>query len=239
MIQRDVFFKALQQHLRIEAANAFQYFGSMVGDQVERLAMADDVSAPTTSPLEESTPAWRAFSALFEYGVHGIVGDSGSPLAEDFYDQFAADTRGVDLLPEPVHRVYMLSTARHVLDGGEREYSSEVDIPPGYLTVAEVALLADMDVGSVRNAMSRKLADPLQGEQQGNRTFVPVPEARRWLAGRKGFTPTKGCAESRLDEAVSISLSRDIAHKVHVAAQAAGLSVEQFIARHVAKGDLA
>lgn len=237
MIQQDVFFRALRQHLRCEAANALQHFGSMVGTQIEHLAISDDASA-SSSLLEQSTPAWREFSALFNYAVHGIGGKSGSPLTGDFYDRFAADVRAVDLLPEPIQHVYMLSTARHVLDGGEREYASEVDVPSGYLTVQEVAMLADMDIGSVRNAMNRKLADPLQGEQRGSRTFIPVPEGRRWLAGRKGFTPTKGSPESCLDDAVPFSLSRRTAQQLHISAQAAGLTVEQFIARCLAKGDL-
>jgi len=77
-----------------------------------------------------------------------------------------------------------LVEARACLDGGQ-----DRDEP-------QVALLADMSERSVRNALSlegpaglrSKRADARDGEK---RTLIENQEAKRWLAGRRSFRPTK------------------------------------------------
>lgn len=53
------------------------------------------------------------------------------------------------------------------------------------LSVREVALLAGMSEGAVRNAISTK---DLVSIKQGKSTVIERDEAYRWLLGRKGFT---------------------------------------------------
>jgi hypothetical protein len=77
-----------------------------------------------------------------------------------------------------------LVEARACLEGGQ-----DRDVP-------QVALLAEMSERSVRNALSldgpaglrSKRADARDGEK---RTLIENQEAKRWLAGRRGFRPTK------------------------------------------------
>ena len=48
-----------------------------------------------------------------------------------------------------------------------------------------------MDERSVRNAANPKLPNHLMTEPVGRRSLVRPKEARRWLALRKGFIPTR------------------------------------------------
>lgn len=63
--------------------------------------------------------------------------------------------------------------------------------PSGYLTIRQVALLANMDEKSVRNATYEKSDDRLRTSIRGGRAYVEVIEARRWLARRRGYRATQ------------------------------------------------
>jgi len=75
-------------------------------------------------------------------------------------------------------RITEVSSARSRLDDDQ------------YLTFAEVALLANMDEKSVRNAANPKGKDPLKTVNEGSRTYVEPKEALAWLSRRRGFKPT-------------------------------------------------
>lgn len=61
-----------------------------------------------------------------------------------------------------------------------------------HFSLFEIALLAGMGtIRSVRNATYDK-KDPLKVIKEGNKVFVEISEARRWLKERRGFVPTKG-----------------------------------------------
>lgn len=84
------------------------------------------------------------------------------------------------------------AVARHVLYGGERyttpeEFGGVSDC----LSFSDVALLADMDEKSVRNAANPKNKDPLITTVNGKRTWITPADALNWLSKRRGFTPTQ------------------------------------------------
>lgn len=61
-----------------------------------------------------------------------------------------------------------------------------------HFSLFEIALLAGMStIRSVRNATYDK-KDSLKTIKEGNKVFVELSEARRWLKERRGFVPTKG-----------------------------------------------
>ena len=226
--------RAVRSWLWNEAANAQLLFGSTIGSGLEPL-VAQDSEREEFLALVAPTPGWREFMTVYEYAYNGIE-DNGPLLQADFYDQFFGSHRDLPRLlslPEPILDVLYLAQARQVLDGGPREVTvsrEELDIPSGQLAVAEVAVLADIDTRSVRNAMNAKLPDPLVGQPFGKRVFIPVEEARRWLAGRKGFRPTtKSAATAPVP--VSITLTGVLANQLLHAADLAGLSVEAFLER--------
>lgn len=179
---------------------------------------------------------------MYEYGVEGRVfdglGDGDGSLDPDAQDAmlFLTGLHGLtpfleeDEVPVPhkAIRAVEMACTRHVLDGGERFYSIDEDAQwSDCLSIAEIALLADMDVKSVRNATSEKAADRLHTQLTGKRSQVPLEEARRWLAGRKGFVPSSKTPGSTAS--LSLSVSAGTFGLIQAQAQANGMDVETLI----------
>jgi len=170
------------------------------------------ITGSTDNATIKESPLWNAVGEMYDYGVSGIpngplgpgsIIDGAHARAEMFF-------RSIDTLPMKIYldacdnappRLAICAVesavARTVLDGGDRHTDYGTDVhglgkgDGGYLTLAEVALLANMDERSVRNAANPKLADPLKTTPIGKRSLVSVEEANRWLVGRKGFIPTR------------------------------------------------
>ncbi len=88
-------------------------------------------------------------------------------------------------LPSAMSDVLDAACARAAIDGHEEVWTQE-------LSPRQLALLADMTEGAVRNAMSQKGAAGLTAIPGAKPVRVALDEARRWLSGRRGFraTPT-------------------------------------------------
>lgn len=141
--------------------------------------------AKSTDDAELLSHRWKSFANLVlaaRYGIeffspHVNDEDVGVPiLLEQLFfhailrSQLDQDTlKGVeeDLLPTPLHC--------------ERA---------GYLNLKEIAVLAQMQEKSVRNATQPNAQDRLHTRKEGTRTVVDSHEALRWLKGRRNFKPT-------------------------------------------------
>lgn len=152
---------------------------------------------------------WRLTEVLldmYDYGIHGIRSVAAQTWA-DFATDVEAFLLGMQYFPllqeteikvdmERIWYVYNLATARWKLDdndGASDVFSDNQEghaILWGVLTLGEVALLAGMDEKSVRNAANPKHKNALKTVSQGNRTYVTTADARAWLTGRRGFTPS-------------------------------------------------
>lgn len=186
-------------------------FLALFGQQVEKIYGVSAGAWLTKASLEDS-PIYRGVNAMYDYGICGIPCQDLSPGS--FLDGLYAHTEKFvcsmdstsmqnylaendNASPKMAKRAVQAAVARLVLDGGERTTDYAVDeFGPGkgdfgYLTIPEIALLADMDERSVRNGANPKLADPLKAVQIGKRSLVEPKEAQRWLAGRKGFVATR------------------------------------------------
>lgn len=75
------------------------------------------------------------------------------------------------------------ASARAAIDGQEGTWS-------GDLSIRQVALLADITEGAVRNALSQTGAASLTAVPGAKPVRISVDEARRWLPGRRGYLPT-------------------------------------------------
>lgn len=153
----------------------------------------------------EGSSLWMTVLRMYDYGIQGIrpangIADVDGPEAdaEMFFLALKGEWMKLYLEEDEVRwpkwsmRTVQTAIARMVLDGGQRyTVAGDDGAPSGYLTISEVALLADMDERSVRNAANPKLPEPLVTKNFGRRTLVDILDARRWLAGRKGFVPTK------------------------------------------------
>lgn len=202
---------------------------------------------PNVEYLRES-PLWRTLDAMYDYGVLGKRTDEVRDLGgKSSVDGSFADVelflRGLDglemyfeeddyRLPKLCRQTVRLAVARCVLDGGDR-YTDYEDAPPFSLSFAELALLADMDERSVRNAANPKVPDALKPETVGKRSVVPIEEARRWLAGRKGFVPTTDAGGAEV-EMVSLFLPAEVVKQITAQASASGYTVPGYIRAHLA-----
>jgi hypothetical protein len=142
---------------------------------------------------------------LYEYGINARwdVNENWDNLSTDA----AAFLHGVQDFPLfhelcrdidttlSVHTL-QLAGARWALDGGEAsgmQFEDGFEAAHGYgeLTVTQIALLANMDEKSVRNAANPKNKEPLVTRNVGTRTVVDADNAKEWLAKRRGFKVTE------------------------------------------------
>jgi len=154
------------------------------------------------------------FGQLYDYGVLGLHQADMEPIEEATRPAFAAawlyDVSGSDLiwethngeLPEPrlARTTVDLAQARAVLDNfsGAPRFIRRAALADGLwpdsdlLTFYEVALLADMDERSVRNAASKPDSGlTTVASDDGRKSFIKADVARAWLKGRRGFVPTR------------------------------------------------
>jgi hypothetical protein len=214
-----------------------------------------DVESATAQQCDfERTYLWSAVSAMYDYGCAGI--DSGQfgagPLegghadAELFINCLPA-LQGLlvedhTLLPERVIRAVRTAVARHILEGGkhyaDHEASDLDDIAVDHLSINEVALLADMDERSVRNACNPKTPGALQTVAFGKRTMVTRQAAKLWLQGRKGYVPlSKGMpprtSAPNATQQIRVELPTALAEQVRASAAARGLSLDAYLVQQL------
>lgn len=212
---------------KIQMQEELSVFLTLFGEQLATLYGA---SAPAwaTKDAVQTSPIWEAVNEMYDYGVNGLPvpvkpGSTGSAIGRHI--EVERFLHALNTLPMKLYldgkentppRLSILAAqcaaARLVLDGADRrtDYATDEFGPGsgdfGYLTLAEVALLADMDERSVRNAANPKLPNSLMTEPVGRRSLVRPEEARRWLGSRKGFVPTKVIDEGDEDRPPSFDL---------------------------------
>ena len=201
---------------------------------------------PTAAKLDDAW-LWQAVLTMYDYGIGAMAhpsfgkdGDVGNMYGEAELFLLGLSSLELFLEEDDVRwpRLARLTTraaiARHVLDGGERYIVREDDEMSGYLSFAELALLADMDERSVRNAANPKLADALVTKNFGRRSMIHVDDARKWLVGRKGFIPTQGVSAEPVSEGTrwsELSLPYPLVSRINEQAEAAGIPSWELLER--------
>lgn len=135
-------------------------------------------------------------------------------------------------IPRFAQKALRICAARLLLDAGQRMLAENEEANFGLMTFAEVALLADMDEKSVRNAAYANDASRLITTKSGKNVRVSLEEARKWLSGRKGFVPTS-TSIAQPEPPVQIAVKPATYERLVAAAAAANVSVEEFINRSV------
>lgn len=183
---------------------------------------------------------------MYDYGISGLLpkGMDKKLFLNPDTELFLQGIQSLKLyfseddVPMPMLSLRAVQTAlaRYVLEGGCR-YTDDVstDGIGDYLTLMEIALLADMDERSVRNAANPKLPGALKTETIGKRSVVSIEEAERWLAGRKGFVPTQKPESQEQVKTTEILLPASTAELLQTNAQKAGLSVAEFIEQRLSQ----
>lgn len=232
-------------------------FLTLAGKQIAYMYGASECEWTEEESVKRS-PIWEGVSEMYDYGVMGVpTGDlvPGAIIngAHAHIEMFlrAMDTPCMKVYLEQCGnappRLTMLAVqsavARMVLDGGDRFTdfgAGEFGVGNGdlgYLTLSEVALLANMDERSVRNAANPKLPDPLKTAQVGKRSLVNPEEARRWLSGRKGFIPTKKHEEAvpQRPKEFDLEVSEELVAIIEQQAKKAGVSFEAYFKKVLIK----
>lgn len=232
-----------------EVLHELGFFMEEFSKSVQR--MYGDAVQFSSAKAFQSSHLWRAVEAACDFGLHGI--ESQLTHAEGgVYEELADAELFVTAMCTPQMELYLqedegsppskvllaiqLAVARIVLEGGSR-YTDLYTLdggPPAFdcLTIREIALLADMDERSVRNAANPAAANPLKTISVGKRTMVEVEEARRWLAGRKGFVPTRREGEPAKEPATeTLRIDAALAERLKAQAAASGLSLDELVAK--------
>ena len=92
--------------------------------------------------------------------------------------------------------------ARIVLNGGERcslEDNTTPYEPDNGLTLREIAILADLDERTIRNATSKNSTNRLETFMYGSGVYVSREVALAWLATKRGFVATRIGDETHLE----------------------------------------
>lgn len=136
---------------------------------------------PSSSEAKEyfhsNSPAWGTLEDLYEYAINGQDDTSDTQyLVIASSDILKIATSEFGLLSKEWEDIVAMGDGRYALDEGEP------------VMAYKVALLANVDIRTVRNAISSGALETVGGD--ADLQFVDNQSARRWLLGRRGFKPT-------------------------------------------------
>lgn len=224
-------------HTKIELQMEMRAFLEGYAESIERIYGGQ--VAKVLAKQVDASPLWSSIMKMFDYGVQGqpVEGLGGDDMMEAEFQDAQFFLLGLDsladfldedgvALPQLAMRTVRICCARHQLDGGVRSTNSGNELSDGYLTFAEVAMLADMDEKSVRNAAYADDASRLVTEKHGKQVRVSLEEARKWLVGRKGFIPSKSTPTPAIAQ---VSVRPETLDRLQARASAAGMTVAEFI----------
>lgn len=214
----------------------------MYGTGAAVLMRSVDV-APYKPCLQElqSTPLWQSISQLYDYGAYGILptinqlGDGSLADVEMFVMgldglamYFDEDEGGI---PKLSKITVALAQARHILDGGVPYNDLGADRPSDHVSLVQVALLADLDERSVRKCIDTNNPASLKTVYSGNRKYIHIEDAKRWLSGREGFAPTwmKAATPFNFAKTLEVELPVDVVRALYDRAAASGMTSVQVL----------
>lgn len=125
-----------------------------------------------------SSEAWQSLSHLYDYAVDGIRHDAKEPeeivlAGAEVISYVTTENQGP---AEEWDQIVAQGDGRFGLDNGSD------------LSLEKLALLADVDERTVRNAISH---GDLVAHKDDGILFIGNTSARNWLSGRRGFKPSR------------------------------------------------
>lgn len=135
-----------------------------------------------------TTRSWITLSALYDYAVDGLIGEeSPEDIVIDGSDVLHLVTSENYSPSGEWRQIVAMGDGRYALDAGDS------------VALIKVALLANVDVRTVRNAISSGDLVVIKTEHE---VYIENASARKWLRGRKGF---KATVLNEIDEDLSLS----------------------------------
>lgn len=124
----------------------------------------------------QSSHAWKQLAELYEFAINGLASDEDTMyIATNAAEILSLASFDKFSMHYAWERLVWQADGRHGLDNG---YPLEYQ---------KLAYLADVDIRTVRNAVS---AGQLVSSKTQGIDFVENESARKWLLGRRGFKPT-------------------------------------------------
>jgi hypothetical protein len=139
---------------------------------------------PSAKDNLEQSDAWQTLSQLYDYSIDGIIYDAGySDIEDAATDLVLGGAEVISIITTENHepsqawdKIIMMGDGRFSLDTG------------GDIEIMKLALLADVDIRTVRNAVS---SGELTSNKVDNIVFITNRSALLWLSNRRAFKPTK------------------------------------------------
>lgn len=125
--------------------------------------------------------AWRTLTHLYNYAVNGIEAeecDGASSLVINASDVLKIASSENYWPCDAWDRIVWMGDGRYALDDGFAVH------------VEKLALLAGVDIRTVRNAISAGQLVVVDKRSDAGEVYIDNTSARRWLIGRRGFKPT-------------------------------------------------
>lgn len=163
--------------------DAFNLPSSYITEQNFNTNNASEKVSSAEKRLEQSD-AWQTVSKLYDYAINGIISDGGYTDIEDAATELVIG--GAEIISlittennephEAWDKIIMMGDGRFSLDTGND------------IGIMKLALLADVDIRTVRNAVS---SGELSSTKVDNVVFINNRSAQLWLINRRAFKPTK------------------------------------------------
>jgi hypothetical protein len=188
---KDQMFKEMQEILAAEAARisvvrsdeaALAYLGLAKSDHSLHDIPASEVDLSVFSITS-------VMSDAFEYAYQPNATHTEQAMLDVRHEGWMF-VRGA-MAPSGITNPFLNSSTNiceTVMETVDARYA--LDFEENDLTIQQLALLADMSEGSVRNAARAQGEARLDTKNDGKRTYVTWEEAHRWLSGRKGYVPS-------------------------------------------------
>lgn len=174
-------------HASFEALE-LQYNVTGVMDQL----FGTDADEENEKTKLRSSRAWETLSALYDYAVDGLDGGVHPiDIVINGADVIKLASSENNSPSSEWDDIVAMGDARYALDEGQP------------FMLYKLALLANVDIRTVRNAVSAGELVTFKGDGM---VHVENASARRWLCGRRGFKPTvlsRGEAQQNLENVTS------------------------------------
>lgn len=141
----------------------------------------DDADDSTAKEHLRKSYAWATLQAIYDYAVHGI-----RPSAEHDGESSLVINASNVLKLASSEDYWPSKEWDNIIWMGDGRFGLDEGSP---ILLEKLALLANVDVRTVRNAISSVELVSFKKDSDGG-IYIENASARRWLLGKKGFKPT-------------------------------------------------
>lgn len=191
----------ISPEILVQEVNA-AYTGHLQAEAEKYRCVVEDLDAVLGGASHFITIAENCYG----YAIEGQLKTTGTGIQDDNWLDFASfinqarwddEFHSASSLAPALEKLFKLGAIRARLDIDTLGDAAEQVLPSalkdsacGYLTLLEIAFLAQITEKSARNATPPTAPDRLYTRKEGARAVVDSHEALRWLKGRRSFKPT-------------------------------------------------